>query len=135
MPHFDALKVYSFGKHLEERKNCLLQAISPFLTMFSTLYGTLRCCLSWLPAHVLWVALLIFKNFFEFKGNFFYNNIDITNDSICDNIYKTSHPLLEKCEFIIMMCTRLRPYKLMYIILTVSHTTNFRLFQTKRVCR
>ena len=23
MPHFDALQIYSFGKHLEKRKNCL----------------------------------------------------------------------------------------------------------------
>ena len=32
MPHFDTLKIYSCGK----------QAISPFLTMFSTLYGTVK---------------------------------------------------------------------------------------------
>ena len=38
--HFDALNIYSCGKHCEKRRNCLLQAISPFLTMFSTLYGT-----------------------------------------------------------------------------------------------
>ena len=40
MPHFDALKIYSCGKHGEKRRNCLLQALSPFLTMFSTLYST-----------------------------------------------------------------------------------------------
>ena len=40
MPHSDALKKYSCGKHCEKRRNCLLQAISPSLTMFSTLYGT-----------------------------------------------------------------------------------------------
>ena len=40
MPHFDGLKTYSCGKHGDKRRNCLLQAISPFLTMFSTLYGT-----------------------------------------------------------------------------------------------
>ena len=40
MPHFDALKIYSCGKHREKRRNCLEQPISPFLTMFSTLYGT-----------------------------------------------------------------------------------------------
>ena len=40
MPHFDALKIYSCGKHCEKRRHCLLQAMSPFLTMFSTLYGT-----------------------------------------------------------------------------------------------
>ena len=40
MPHFDALMRYSCGKHCEKRRNCLEQAISPFLTMFSTLYGT-----------------------------------------------------------------------------------------------
>ena len=39
-PHFDALKIYSFGKHCEKRRNCLKQAISPFFTMFSTLYDT-----------------------------------------------------------------------------------------------
>ena len=39
-PHFDALKIHSCGKHCEKRRNCLLQAISPFRTMFSTLYGT-----------------------------------------------------------------------------------------------
>ena len=32
-PHFDTLKIYSCGKH-EKRRNCLEQAISPFLTMF-----------------------------------------------------------------------------------------------------
>ena len=37
MSHFDALTIYSCGKHCEERRNCLFQAISPFLTMFSTL--------------------------------------------------------------------------------------------------
>ena len=35
IPHFDALKVYSYGKHCEKRRNCLYQATSPFLTMFS----------------------------------------------------------------------------------------------------
>ena len=40
MPYFDALKIFSCGKHSEKRRNCLKQAISPFLTMFSTLYGT-----------------------------------------------------------------------------------------------
>ena len=40
MPHFDALKIYSSEKHCEKRKNCLEQAISPFLTMFTTLYDT-----------------------------------------------------------------------------------------------
>ena len=37
---FDALDIYSFEKHCEKRRNCLEQAIFPFLTMFSTLYGT-----------------------------------------------------------------------------------------------
>ena len=40
MPHFDALKIYRCGKHCEKRRNCLLKANSPFLTMFSILYGT-----------------------------------------------------------------------------------------------
>ena len=40
MPHSDTLKIYSCGKHCEKRRNCLKQAISPFLTMFSTLDGT-----------------------------------------------------------------------------------------------
>ena len=37
---FKALKIYSCGKHCEKkRRNCFKQAISFFLTMFSTLYG------------------------------------------------------------------------------------------------
>ena len=40
MPHFDTPKIYSCGTHCEKEKNCLQQAISPFLTMFSTLNGT-----------------------------------------------------------------------------------------------
>ena len=40
MTPFDALKIYSCRKHCEKRRNCLKQAISPFLTMFSTLYDT-----------------------------------------------------------------------------------------------
>ena len=40
LPQFDALKIFSCRKHCEKGRNCLLQAISPFLTMFSTLYGT-----------------------------------------------------------------------------------------------
>ena len=40
MPHFDALKICSSGKHCDKRRNCMQQAISPFLTMFSTLYVT-----------------------------------------------------------------------------------------------
>ena len=39
MPHFDAPKIYSCGKHCKKRRNRLLQAISLYLTMFSTLYG------------------------------------------------------------------------------------------------
>ena len=39
MPHFHALKIDSHGKHGEKRRNCLKKAMSPFLTMFSTLYG------------------------------------------------------------------------------------------------
>ena len=38
--HFDALMTYNCRKHSEKRKNCLLQAISPILTMFTTLHGT-----------------------------------------------------------------------------------------------
>ena len=37
MSLFDALKIYGFGKHCEKRRNGLEQAVSPFLTMFSTL--------------------------------------------------------------------------------------------------
>ena len=33
MPHLDVLKIYSCGKHCEKRRNCLLQAISPFYTL------------------------------------------------------------------------------------------------------
>ena len=40
MPLFDTPGIYSCGKYCEKRKNCLLQAISPFLKMFSTLYDT-----------------------------------------------------------------------------------------------
>ena len=40
MPHFEALQIDSSGKHCEKRRNCLLQAISPFLTMFSSLCST-----------------------------------------------------------------------------------------------
>ena len=38
--HFDALKIYSFGKHCEKRRNCLQQAVLPFLSVFSTQCGT-----------------------------------------------------------------------------------------------
>ena len=38
--HFDALKIYSHRKHYEKRRNCLLEAISLFLTMYSTLNDT-----------------------------------------------------------------------------------------------
>ena len=40
MPHFDALKIYSCRKQCQKRRNCLQQAIFPFLTMFSTLCDT-----------------------------------------------------------------------------------------------
>ena len=40
MPHFDTLKIYSCGKHCEKKRDCFLQAISHFLTMFPTLFGT-----------------------------------------------------------------------------------------------
>ena len=40
IPHFDALKIYSCQKHCEKRRNCWLNAVSPFLTTFSFLYGT-----------------------------------------------------------------------------------------------
>ena len=39
MPHFNPLKIYSCRKHCEKKRNCLSQAISLFLSMFSTLYG------------------------------------------------------------------------------------------------
>ena len=62
MPHFDALKIYSCGKHCKKRRNCLLQAISPFQTMFSTLSMvlifhfkcTLKCCLLFVS---IWTSL------------------------------------------------------------------------------
>ena len=40
MPHFDALKIFGCRKNCEKTRNCLKQANSPLLTMFSTLYGT-----------------------------------------------------------------------------------------------
>ena len=36
LSHFDALKTYRCGKHHVKRRNCLRQAISPFLTVIST---------------------------------------------------------------------------------------------------
>ena len=42
--HFDILKMYNYGKHCEKRRNCLYQAISPFLTMFSTLMALFSQC-------------------------------------------------------------------------------------------
>ena len=36
IPHFDSLVIYSSGKHCEKRRNCLEQAIFPFLKMIST---------------------------------------------------------------------------------------------------
>ena len=38
MPYSDALMRYRGRKHCVKRRNCLNQAISPFHTMFSTLY-------------------------------------------------------------------------------------------------
>ena len=38
--HFDALMIHSCGKYCEKRRNCLWEAISPFLTVFSSLYAT-----------------------------------------------------------------------------------------------
>ena len=38
-PHFDALKIYSYGKRCEKRRKYLKQANSPFLTL-STRYDT-----------------------------------------------------------------------------------------------
>ena len=40
MLHFNTLKINSYGKHCEKRRNCLKQAISPVLTIFSIHYGT-----------------------------------------------------------------------------------------------
>ena len=40
MPHFDTVKISAAEKHCEKRRNCLLQATSPFPTIFSTLHGT-----------------------------------------------------------------------------------------------
>ena len=61
IPHVDALKIYNCRKHCEKRRNCLLQAISPFLTMFSTLCVlifhfrcTLKCRLQFVSA---WTSL------------------------------------------------------------------------------
>ena len=39
-PHFDALKIFRRGKDCKKGRNRLEQAISSFLKMFSTLYGT-----------------------------------------------------------------------------------------------
>ena len=61
MQHFDALKIYSCGKHCEKRRYCLEQAISPFLTMLSTLYSTyfhLKCTLKcYLQFVSIWTSL------------------------------------------------------------------------------
>ena len=71
--HFDALNIYSCGKHCEKRRYCLFQAISPFLTMFSTQYGTyfnfkctLKCRLQSLQT--------TFKSAFRIKNCYF--NLD-----------------------------------------------------------
>ena len=34
IPHFDALKVHSCGKHCEERRNCFVQTFFPFSQCF-----------------------------------------------------------------------------------------------------
>ena len=39
-PHFDALKIYSCGKHAGKGEIACYKQFSPFLTMFSTLFGT-----------------------------------------------------------------------------------------------
>ena len=41
MPHFDAIKIYIAEENIVSKGEFrLLQAISPFLTRFSKLYGT-----------------------------------------------------------------------------------------------
>ena len=40
IPHFDAPKIYSCGKHREKGEIACNKAISPFFTMFSTLNDT-----------------------------------------------------------------------------------------------
>ena len=62
MPHFVALKIYSCGKHCEKRRNCLLEAIFPFLTQCFLPYMalifhfkcTLKCGLQMLS---IWTSL------------------------------------------------------------------------------
>ena len=52
MPHFNALKMYSCRKHCEKRRNCLYQAISPFLTCFlpyMVLIFYFKCTLKYRP--------------------------------------------------------------------------------------
>ena len=86
MPHFYALKIFSYGKHCEKRRNRLKQAISPFLTMLSTLHGifpqfkyTLKCRLQFVSV---WTSLKFCRLVISWLFRFFHltelRNIYIT---------------------------------------------------------
>ena len=60
MPNFDTLKIFGCGKHCEKRRNCLKQAISPLLTMFSTL------CTLWHLFFILNALSNVVCNLFQF---------------------------------------------------------------------
>ena len=48
MPHFDALKIYSYGKHCEKRRNCLQfllfsQCFLRYMALIFQFKRTLKC--------------------------------------------------------------------------------------------
>ena len=110
MPHFDVLKIYRCGKR-ERRKNCLQQAISPFLTMFFILHDT----------------------YFSFQMHF------KMLPAICFNLDQSkflSSGNGLNCLQMISIWTCLKFCHLVWSkLLTLSQTTNFGLSQAETVCR
>ena len=67
MPHFDALKIFSCGKHCEKRRNCLFsQRFLPYMTLIFHLKCTSKCRLQFVSN---WTSLkccrLVMVTFFN----------------------------------------------------------------------
>ena len=124
MLHFDALKIYICGKHCKKRRNCLWQAISPFLSMFSTPYSTYFS----FSMHFKMLSAICFK-------------LDQSKVLLSGNGLTVAFPHRNPWR---IMTERIKPLTIISLskaivhagYLTLSQMTNFRLFQTlKRVCR
>ena len=147
----------SFWKHCGRRRKCWLLAFSPFPTMFCTLSNTnfnFWVTIVWSSTTSLYFyqsKILLFGKELRTLRKMNLKTWLVKEEMLVSSIYSFSHNDFYRCNICNLQLLLIDSVKnivisqsvisslqhkiFKFVYLTLSQTTNFRLFQTERVCR